>query len=358
MLWWALSPLLISLLGLPPPPQFERAMRSAEGRLDALNQLYTLNSDGLEAARHQKLHQQVIKLVGNQALPLRDRVLATRVLGRFGGVSVVDALKTQLVPASDADSIALAREAAQVLANLGAREALAPGVDSTDPEIRAAAAALGVNPKALCGLLASDPWPMVRVAAARGLADRSAHALCLTPGLRDRTQAVVLAAAEASAHTGETRLVPPLRAIAGDPRAYIPARCAAIISLGHLGDLEPAHKILKTHLRMGGIIPLARAAVTALSVGGAPFEALEPVSSSDAPAVLLALADALYSLKSEDGRRLIKRILPKIPHRQRRRIEENLSWSEPRPGLGEAVSHDVPDDESEDTDSAKDEKNQ
>ena len=324
---------LLVMLALPNMEHLATAMKSAEGRLDVLNQLHMLEAGQLQRARKSQFQNLVIELVDNEELPVKDRILGIRVLTRFGGRSVVEALSRQIEVLSDAPSVAIGREAAKALAKLGAREALGRAVSSPDPEIRASAAGASANSHALCGLLAKDPWPHVRVAAARGLADRPRFAACLTAGLRDQNRAVLLASAEAAAHTGEKGLVAPLRVLAGQPRAYIPARCAALISLGQLGDLEPARKVIKTHLRSGGIIPLARAAVTALSIAGADFAELEPIAKSESAAVLLALADALNSRDNEKSRALVQSILPKIPIRQRARIETNLKLRSPSANL-------------------------
>ena len=222
--------------------------------------------------------------------PLPERLLAARALARLGTPSGVAALAAAARRHATPEEIALAREAARALKQLRAVEALAPALSSPDPEVRALAAAAGAGGAALCEVLAKDPWPMVRVAAAQGLSGTSAE--CLSAGLRDADEGVSIASARAAIDAPAPALRPALRRLAASPKAVTEARAHAFVALAALGDLEPATAALKTHLTDGEIEPLALAAVRAFAVAKDVTQLTEALISSS-PSVVRAAARAL-----------------------------------------------------------------
>jgi HEAT repeat protein len=192
--------------------------------------------------------------------------------------------------------VALAREAARALRQLKAFDALAAGLESKDPEVRATAAAAGAAPTRLCAVLRADEWPKVRSSAARGLLKHPTQAACLADGFGDPDPVVALVSIQVAGLSGLAPLRKPLRRVAGSPRASVPLRGAAFVSLAHLGDAEPAQKALATHLASGKIVPLAVAAVRALAVVG-DLERLKAAGGSESERVRKVAERALANAK-------------------------------------------------------------
>ncbi len=271
-----------------------RALEHPEARPGTLRRLADLTLFELQAARRAGLGYVVAKVAADPAVGHVDRVLAVRaaaVLG--GGPEVVEVLIPLTVADEAPEAVVRAREAARALSQLHESGALDGALAHADPEVRALAAAAGAGGAArLCPLLRGDPWPRVRVAAARGLTFHPAETGCLADGLTDAAPQVRMAAAQAAAEAPVPALRPALRQVAGDVAAPVEARAEALVALAALGDTEPAGKVLDTHLAKGGIAPLALGAVRALARAG-EVGRVRAALASKAPRVQLLAARAL-----------------------------------------------------------------
>lgn len=309
------------------PSATTRALNHADGRSGALRQLLKLNATDLQRARAAQLTPLIGLVAQDASARFADRVLATRALALLGAPDGVGSLRPLSVLTGSPENVALAREASRALRQLGAALALEGALAHPDPEVRAMAAAAGAGRQSLCRLLESDDWPMVRAAAARGLAAHPEEgAACLAAGLRDRRTQVVLAAIEAAGQVGAKALVGPLRRIAGDARASLPTRVEALIALGHLGDGEPARMVLRTHLAKGGIVPLAIAATRALAalnqIEDRPL--LRRTLESEAPVVQITAAQVLATVGDTESVPLLEAMLPQLAPRHRETVRYQL----------------------------------
>ena len=291
---------MIALLVLLAQPPLADALVVPEGRTEALRAVFSLDAIELKAARGSSLTSAVAGVVADEEATFEDRVLAVRVaalLGRCGrtltlrhlcrtvpgGEGAVAAQKGLLLALDTPEAIALAREAARALRQLGS-PALGVAAGALDPEVRAMAAAAGVAADRLCPALGGDAWPQVRAAAARGLAEHPELAECLGAAFADADPTVALAAIEAAGRVALPALRGPLRKVAGDAKAVVPLRAAAFLALARGGDAEPARRALATHLETGKIEPLAVAAVRALAASG-DLERLRAAAGSDSERV-------------------------------------------------------------------------
>lgn len=290
-----ISLFVVAVLGAPPPPVAPASVATiaALTPVDArtLRAVRDMSRAQLTRARADGLPARVVAVFSGDG-PTAERLLAARALARLGTQPGIDALAAAAQKYASPEEIALAREAAKALRQLQAKEALVPALASPDPEVRAAAAASGADADKVCDLLAKDPWPMVRVAAAQGLAGTAAA--CLAAGLADPHERVAIASAQAAIDRPSPTLRPALRRLAASPKAATEARAHAFVALARLSDLEPAIAAMKTHLDSGEIVPLALAAVRAFAVRGDEAR-LTAALASASPRVVRASARALLT---------------------------------------------------------------
>ena len=315
--------ILFSVLGLFifDPAATERALTNPQGRDAALSQLMSLNPSQRARVSQTDLTRAIGALANDKAASIRHRVKAIRVIALLGegAGSLVD-----LVTQTDSpESTAVAREAARALRQLGMAGALRTAVTSPDPEIRASAAAAGAGtPEVLCMLLKDDPWPIVRVAAAQGLVQHPEAAVCLKQAF-NAGGAVALAAIESAASLEDPRFKESLRAIAGDAKYALTGRVEAVVALAHLGDREPADRIMATHLSSGGIEPLTMAALRAFAV----FDdrpAIRMGMTSKSPQVQVTAARILIRLRDMESMAQIRALYNELPRRPARALRDEL----------------------------------
>ncbi len=337
--------LLVSLTLSFDPSATTRALSHADGRPGALRQLLRLGATDLARARSARLTPLIGLVAQDENIRFADRVLATRALALLGDPAGVEVLQPLSLLDGKPENVALAREASRSLRQLGATLALSDALAHSDPEVRAMAAAAGAGAQSLCRVLKSDDWPMARAAAAKGLAGHPEQAAtCLAAALHDVRPQVVLAAIESAGRVGAKGLIPPLRRIAGDARAVLPERVEALVALGHLGDGEPARRVLETHLAKGGIVPLATAATRALAALNAPGDRalLRRTLESEAPIVQISAAQVLATLGDAEAVPLLEALLPKLAPRHRetvryqlRRLAPGRDWDPQDPALSD-----------------------
>lgn len=337
-----ITSLIIALLSFDPAAS-GRALSQPEARGGALEQLLGLNRLDLEAARRAGLGTVTAAVAADRAVPFVDRVRAVRAAAVLRGDPVPGLLAPLLSAAETPEDVALSREAARALYQLRAADALAPALASADPEVRAFGARAGAEPAGLCALATDDPWVEVRVAAADGLAGHPSVAGCLTQVLSDRHPKVQLAAARSASKARVPALREPLRRMAGDARASLPARAEAFVALGHLGDTEPARKALAVHLDKGGIEPLAQAAIRALTVAGEDREPIRRALGSKSPVVRITAARALVELGDRASLPAIRELRDGAHPRQRATFDDLVRRLAPAAELG-GDPFDAPDD--------------
>ncbi len=332
--------LLAAADATPPtaPPAFEpaatvRALAHDEGRPTALKQLLALPAKqrGFAlTADDAAIPHALDALLTDASAEIGFRLAAIQALVYLAGgatpevrESTAATLAQRLPHLGTPEETAIAREAAIGLRGLKALPLLAAASASDDPEIRATVAATAAAPADLCARL-KDPWPVVRAAAARGLALGDATGSACVAGALSDTDATVRAAAVRAA--GEARVaeaLPALRALAGDSAGPVPLRVDALYALGRLGELEPARMVLNTHLAKGGIVPLAEGAVSALAQSDAPGDRAlvrQALSSEAGPVVLLA-AQALARAGDAESLSSIQAARPRVDARHREALD-------------------------------------
>ena len=331
-----------------PAPVFEpdatlRALGHDEGRRTALNQLVALTpADRTRAAAfgERALAKALSALAADPKARIGHRLRAVEALALLVGVSAVPALAERLRHVGTPEELAVARAAAVALRGLHADAELATMAGADDPEIRATVAAAGANPEDLCGRL-GDPWPVVRGAAARGLARHPDRAVCVAAGLTDRDPSVRSAALETIGAAGVQAAGPVLRTLANDSAAPVILRAQAVVALGRLGDAEPARKILATHLAKGGIVPLAEAAVSALAATdtAAHREMLRRALTSESGVVVASAARVLAALGDTEARPALEQARGRVDARHRDQIDAALArlTAAGAPPVGEAA---------------------
>ncbi len=331
---------IVGLLAFDPAASV-RALRHDDARPGALRQILRLDAVELSVARGADLAGPVAALLPDPRIPVADRILAARALALLDRPEAVDDLGAQAARDATPEDVAVARESALALRQMGATDALASLLSARDPEVRATAAAAGAGPERLCALAREDAWPAVRAAAARGLARHPERAACLAEALADVDATVALTAARTLAVSPGEAARSALRRVAGDPQADVPLRREAVTALGRLGDLEPAEKILARHLADGTIVPLAEAAVEALAAApGAPSsEQLRRALASPAPSVQRAAARALATRGDPESRAALDAFLERLPAHERRSLQ--------LPRADEPVGPDAPEDDAD-----------
>ena len=315
-----------------------KALRHPRGALDALRYLHTLPPSDLKILGSEALLLELERLALHEERSLQVRLWSVQLLARLQVArpalqKLVSEAPQGASPAQQARSTTLARASALALRSLARPDLLTEGLNHSDPEVRAHAASSGANPSQLCQIVTSDPWPEVRYEAVQGLMKvGGAQALCLCDVLKDTSADVQERGAHAlgslildanwspSDHERRT-LIKSLRALAGDPRAPLPSRASAFVSLGRWGDLGPSEQVLKTHLTKGGITPLAIASVQAIASSSATLEertaklmvALEQSASLE---VRLRAASALSQLGARQATRALRRAADRIGGRE------------------------------------------
>ncbi|MCK6576183.1 hypothetical protein L6V77_34460, partial [Myxococcota bacterium] len=168
--------------------------------------------------------------------------------------------------------------------------------------------------------------PLVRAAAARGLAVHPDRAACLVGAVADTSPAVRSAVFQAVGVAGVGAAGPALRAVAGDAGAPVPLRVEAVLALGRLGDTEPATRIVNTHLEKGGIVPLAEAAVGGLAARDTPEHRalLRRALASEAGGVVLVAARALAALDDTEALPALRAARARIGARYRPGLDRVL----------------------------------
>lgn len=320
--------------GAPFDPEATlRALSHDLGRETALSQLEGLGTPGraeerVHALRHEggAVPAALARLTSDAGVRMAHRLRAVEVLAGLAGDGAVAPLSERLRHTGSPEETAVARAAAIALRGLRATEALATAATSADPEIRATVAAAGAAPDDLCARLV-DSWPLVRAAAARGLAGHPARAACLVGALDDKAPTVRAAAFWAVGVAGVVAAAPGLRAVAGDAGAPLPLRVEAVLALGRLGDVAPALRIVNTHLEKGGIVPLAEAAVGALAARDTPEHRtlLRRALTSEAGGVVLAAARALGAFGDADAVPELRAARVRIGARHRAALDRILA---------------------------------
>lgn len=330
--------LALALLAFDPGAA-ARALAQPDARTGALRQLNRLGRIDLDAARAAGLGAVAATVAVDAKVPFTDRVLAIRAAAVLGGGAVPPVLAPLTTPGADAEpeAVALAREAARALRQLGAADALEPALAAHDPEVRAHAAWAGAGGEALCRLLAEDPWSDVRAGAAHGLARHPDAAACIAPALADADPKVQQAAVATAIEAPDPRLREPLRKLAGDAKAPVTARADAFVALGHIGDIEPAEKALALHLDKGGIVPLAEAAVRAMAAAGVEPARLRPALASEAPVVQLAAARALVAAGDRESLDALRALRERVDPRRRAVVDGLIERLGAPSTLGETV---------------------
>jgi len=258
---------------------------------------------------------------------------------------VTGRLRPLLTPIRKPEAVALAREVAHTLYKLGDSGTLTAGLGSHDPEVRKISASSGAGGVALCALLQSDPWPMVRVGAAQGLAVHPDGAPCLVKALNNRRPVVKAAVITALGELGVAKVVPSLNAIALDIQHDLQVRRASLLALGNLSQTKVAGHVLNTHLRHGEMTDLAQVAVVALSLAKAPEEVFVSALASSAPTVLLSAARALIQRNRKRYSKAVKEIKGKLSGRFREQLELILISPVSAHSLGKDLITDAPEDE-------------
>ena len=282
----------------------------------AIRKLLHLTAPDLHRARSGGYAEALSRVITGAGIPTSTRILAIRALAQINDPSRARSLLPFVQSNRQPEQIALAREAVIALRQLGAHDALSAALGATDPEVRATAAGAGPpDPQRLCMLLANDPWPRVRAAAARGLRRHPQAAGCLVPAFQDSVLSVALTALTTARNARPNDVRPALLRIAGDAQAELPRRVEAMVSLGALGDLTPAQIALQTHLRHGGIIPLAAAAVRAaqLSADESASVLLREALSSRSPEVLSNAIRAIVARKDRASLPALEAIATRVP---------------------------------------------
>ncbi len=333
--------MMLALAGLlTPPASWESRLRNPEAQRPALERLLQLQETDRPRIDPSTLTSALLEIVNAQALDTRTQLLAIRTLGHLQLRGAASKLTQLLLLDRDSTERAMAQEAVAALVAMNAIESLTVALDATDPGIRAAAAQRGAGPTRLCALL-SDNWTMVRAAAARGIRFHPKLGPCLAPSLNDPSPKVLLAAAETAIVVRRQELKSPLRKLAAKPSAYLPAREAAVVALGALGDLQPARQILATHLEKGGLISLARASVKALAEANVPSTELREALASKAFQIQLAAADILSRRRDMPSKAIIEAALSSIPPRQRTQFRAFLDRFAADPVLGKDIVDDI-----------------
>ena len=322
---------LTALWAAPFDPGAVRgALGHDEARAGALQTLANLGLTELQVARRAHLGAAVVVVAADVTLGHVDRVLAVRAAAALGGgPEVVDALVGLASGDGTPEAVALAREAARALSQRGEGGALVDAMRHADPEVRALAAGAGAGgPSTQCATLMGDPWPMVRIAAARGLIGYPEDTACLAPALAPGPMRVRVAAARAAARAPVAALRDPLRQLAADIAAPLDARADALVALAGLGDLDPARAVLTTHLAKGGIVPLARGAVHAFARAGDTARLRAALGSQD-PSIQLAAARALAEVGDTDSVPALRALLPDLDPHTRAALREVLQRMAP-----------------------------
>ena len=160
---------------------------------------------------------------------LDERVLAVRSLSLLKADELCPYLEPLLAqPKNFSETIS--REAAKTLYQAGATPLLVHGLAHPD-EVRRFAARSGAGGPQLCALLSSDPWPMVRAAAAEGLLVVPSGADCVVAGLDDPNDQVVLATIKTLGELGVSSTHEQLRVMVKNQALELPIRQAALRAL-------------------------------------------------------------------------------------------------------------------------------
>jgi HEAT repeat protein len=324
-LTWAL---VLSAAPVFDPDATLRALGHDEGRQAALDQLSALSPpDRARAMAHGDgaFSKALATLAADAKARMGHRLRAVEAMAVLVGAPAVPALAERLRHTGTPEETAVARVAAVALRGLHAKAELAAASAADDPEIRATVAAAAAKPEDLCARL-KDPWPIVRAAAARGLATQGEGAACIVGALQDRDVSVRAAALQTCGLAGVKAAVPALRALAGDAAAPVPMRADAVVALGRLNETEPARRILSTHLAKGGIVPLAEAAVSALAAVDTPEsrEALHKALASQNGSVVAGAALALAAFGDQTARPEIEQARKRVDARHRFPVDAAL----------------------------------
>jgi HEAT repeat protein len=335
--------LVISLLAFDPAATV-RALKFDEAREGALIQLFELDYGQLEHARGAQMSGAIAQVILDENISLKERIIAVRALShlqaRQGATHLASVLRLETTP----EGVALAREAARALYQLGARQHLIPGLGSVDPEVRAYAARSGAGGPALCAVLTQDPWPMVRAAAAEGVVLEAQAAKCLIAGLKDSDQdvrrAVVRGLGEARV-MGATEALEKLVRRSKNPMGL---RIDALFALGQMGAARGPKAILNHHLMHGGLERLAHGAVAALLVSRTNEPILVKTTRSKSPRVALAAARGLVEQRHPEAKSLTKALRARLKGRLRAEADRLLETFAAAPTLGTEMGRDAPED--------------
>jgi|GEM_PF-1316354 len=337
------SALILGDIHSEPAPLYSasvtlKALRHPRGALDALRYLHTLPPSDLKTLSSEALLVELERLALHEERSLQVRLWSVQLLARLQAPrpalqSLVADVPKGASPTQSACLTTLARASALALRGLARPDLLEEGLQHPDPEVRAHAAASGAAPGQLCQVVTSDPWPEVRYEAVQGLMKvGGAQALCLRAVLKDQSAdvqergAYALGSLSLDAHWSPSdnervTIIKSLRALAGDPRAPLPSRASAFVSLGRWGDLGPSEQVLKTHLTKGGITPLAIASVQAIASSSATLEErtaklVVVLEQSGSLEVRLRAASALSQLGAQGATRALLRAADRLGGRE------------------------------------------
>ena len=321
-----------------------RALGHSDGRSGALEQFFKLPRADLMQARKSSIGPAITRVALDPKTSYLDRILALRVIALLNLESQSANLVQLLRHTPSPEGIAVARETAKTLFKLGAGPFLTAALGHGDPEVRKYAARAGAGGAALCPVLLSDPWPMVRAAAAEGLAIHEKQAPCLRRGFKDRSESVLRAVIDSTTQLGMSQVGPELRTIVRNPSNSISLRADALYGLGRLGLVGLAKKVLKNHMAHGGMTELAAASIRGLSAAASPSKAYLAAMKSPSTRVLLALARALASRPDSATSKRLRHIRKRLKPRYQETIDRLLKPLSPPPRLGEVIQRDAPED--------------
>ncbi|MEE2787452.1 MAG: HEAT repeat domain-containing protein [Myxococcota bacterium] len=321
-----------------------QALDHDSSREGTLRLILTLNAIELKEARRAPLGFPLVRLVENQSLPVRERIMAARAIARLNARQVSDRLGPLLGRVETPESTAVAREVAQTLYQLGARQTLRAGLGSRDPEVRRFAAQSGAGGLALCALLRDDPWPMVRTAAAQGLGLEPRASSCLQAGLKDPAPKVRAACVEALSELGNAASIEQFRAFALNANEDRRVRRAAIMALGQLGHVRTASDLISTHLKHGELAPLAQVAVISLAHSKVPDTVFLQALHSTAPTVILAAARILHRRDQQRYASTIREARRRLRGRLREQLDLMMTPPVHAQSLGQDIVTDAPED--------------
>ncbi|MBV71180.1 MAG: hypothetical protein CMH52_07490 [Myxococcales bacterium] len=330
--------LIFSLTAFNPTTTL-RALKYDEARQGAIEQLFSLNRAQVDAAKKSRIPAQLVIIASNPNHATSERILAIRATKHLGSNQHAVALFPLINRVETPVDIAVGREIAGLLYSFGAVPLLARAIDHPDPEVRIWAAKSGSARDVLCRHLNQDPWPLVRAAAAEGLAVHPDLAPCLLGGLADPSEQVQAAAIDSIGKLAYTPAKKALQKIALSPRKSRQLRGDALIALSRIGMHDVAKAIVDTHLKHGGIVELTISALHALDREVIRTKLHESLQTSSDPRVLSACLDLVFRYQPKGAHDYLKQIKSQLSPLQLERVKLRLDALN-TPTLGESINKD------------------